>query len=49
MQAKAYVSQIKTQNFTKVGAQMRHIILNKHVSCSCKFHGDRTIGGAISV
>ena len=35
----------KSQNFTKVEEHMCHNMLKKHA----KFHGDRTIGGAITV
>ncbi len=42
---KAYKTYTKTWNFTKVGKIMCHMTLKSHA----KFHGDRTIGGAITV
>ena len=36
---------MKTQNFTKLGENMWQMTLNKHA----KFHGNQTIGGAITV
>ncbi len=42
---KAYKTWTKIQNFTKLGENMFQMTLNKHES----FHGDRTIGGAITV
>ncbi len=43
--SKASKTWTKIQNFTKLGENMFQITLNKHA----KFHGDRTIGGAITV
>ena len=36
---------MKTQNFTKLGENICQMTLNKHA----KFHGNQTIGGAITV
>ena len=36
---------MKTQNFTKLGENISQMTLKKHA----KFHGDRTIAGAITL
>ena len=42
---KAYKAKTNSQNFMKLGENMWQMTLNKHA----KIHGDRTIGGAITV